>query len=240
MILCCLCASNQVTKMPMKQRLLLVLVLFTAILCCAQVPQFSSSEYDGWIYNNPNIPLEQNTIINNKIALYVVSNGLVLSLTSPAFTCQMGEYIDMEVQWITPQWQNENFLVEWVALTAALLDENGMTVDSVTCIPDPVSRTNHLNMSLTVPRSIQQARLRFVAWKSIVSNCGIIREIKTTCGNRADVNGDGEVSIADINAIINVILGLDETPEMILKADVNGDGAVNIPDVNKVIDVIQS
>lgn len=224
----------------MKPRLLLVIALFTVMLCRAQVPQFSSSEYDGWIYNNPNIALEQNTIINNKIALYVVSNGLVLSLTSPTFACQMGEYIDMEVQWITPQWQNENFLVEWVALTAALLDENGMTVDSVTSIPDPVSRTNHLNMSLTVPRSIQQARLRFVAWKSIVSNCGIIREIKTNCGNRADVNGDGEVSIADINAIINVILGLDETPEMILKADVNGDGEVNIPDVNKVIEVIQS
>ena len=121
----------------MRLRLLLVLTLFMAMMCRAQVPQFSSSDFVGWEYNNPNIPLEQNTIINNKIALYVVSNGLVLSLTSPTFACQMGEYIDMEVQWITPQWQNENFLVEWVALTAALLDENGMTVDSVTCIPDP-------------------------------------------------------------------------------------------------------
>ena len=167
------------------------------------------------------------------------ANWFIQSLTSPAFDCQMGVYIDMEVQWITPQWQNENFLVEWVALTAALLDENGMTVDSVTCIPNPVSRTNHLNMSLTVPRSIQQARLRFVAWKSIVSNCGIIREIKTTCGNRADVNRDGEVSIADINAIINVILDINDDPELILRADVNDDGEVNVSDVNKVIEVIQ-
>ena len=68
----------------MKQRLLLVLALFTAILCCAQVPQFSSSEYDGWIYNNPNISLEQNTIITTedskvKAALICTNEELVIA-----------------------------------------------------------------------------------------------------------------------------------------------------------------
>ena len=48
-----------------------------------------------------------------------------------------------------------------------------------------------------------------------------------------DVNGDDEVNIADINAVIDVILGGDNAA-----ADVNGDGEVNIADVNAVADVI--
>lgn len=220
----------------MKQHFLLVIALFVAVLSSAQVPQFSPTSYDGWIYNNPNVPLEQNTIINNKIALYVTSGDLVLTLTSPPFACRMGENISMDVLWITPQWQSEGFKVEWVALTAALIDESGVVVDSVTCIPDPISRTNHLLMSLVVPRSIPQAKLRFAAWKSIVSNCGIVREIKAVGANRYDVNHDGEVNIADVNVIVNAIL----TGQLSQDLDINGDGEVNIADVNQVIAVILS
>ena len=49
-----------------------------------------------------------------------------------------------------------------------------------------------------------------------------------------DVNGDYEVNIADVNAIINMILSGITSPT----ADVNGDGEVNIADVNTVIDLI--
>ena len=49
-----------------------------------------------------------------------------------------------------------------------------------------------------------------------------------------DVNGDGEVNIADVNAIINMILTDNNEPN----GDVNEDGEVNIADVNAVIDII--
>ena len=49
-----------------------------------------------------------------------------------------------------------------------------------------------------------------------------------------DVNGDAEVNIADVNAIINMILNDD--PD--LRGDVNNDGEINIADVNAVIEVI--
>ena len=50
-----------------------------------------------------------------------------------------------------------------------------------------------------------------------------------------DVNGDREVNIADVNAVINIILsGNDDNTA----ADVNGDGEINIADVNAVIDII--
>ena len=49
-----------------------------------------------------------------------------------------------------------------------------------------------------------------------------------------DVNLDGEVNIADINAVIDLILSGTYT----LPGDVNGDGEVNIADVKALIDLI--
>ncbi len=53
-------------------------------------------------------------------------------------------------------------------------------------------------------------------------------------GTTGDVNGDGEVNIGDVNALIALILNGASRPD----ADVNGDGEVNIADVNAVIDII--
>ena len=53
-------------------------------------------------------------------------------------------------------------------------------------------------------------------------------------GDPSDVNGDGEVNIADVNAVITAIL----TASNNKSADVNGDGEVNIADVNAVINAI--
>ena len=51
-----------------------------------------------------------------------------------------------------------------------------------------------------------------------------------------DVNSDDEVNIADINAVIDMILsGVSYSA-----GDVNGDGEVNIADINAVIDLILS
>ena len=53
---------------------------------------------------------------------------------------------------------------------------------------------------------------------------------------RGDVNGDGEVNIADINAVIDMILSGSSS----LAGDVNGDSEVNLADINAVIDIILS
>ena len=50
----------------------------------------------------------------------------------------------------------------------------------------------------------------------------------------ADVNGDGEVNISDVSAIIDILLesGIDAV------GDVNGDGEINISDINAVVNQI--
>jgi uncharacterized protein YjdB len=49
-----------------------------------------------------------------------------------------------------------------------------------------------------------------------------------------DVNGDGEVSIADINIMIDLVISESYQPEY----DLNGDGEVNIADINLIIDLV--
>ena len=55
---------------------------------------------------------------------------------------------------------------------------------------------------------------------------------------KGDVNGDGEVNIADINAIVNIIQGHTYDDATMLRADVNQDGEINIADINAVLAII--
>ena len=52
---------------------------------------------------------------------------------------------------------------------------------------------------------------------------------------RGDVNGDREVNIADVNAVISMIMVENGSTSV---ADVNGDGEINIADINALIDTI--
>jgi len=56
----------------------------------------------------------------------------------------------------------------------------------------------------------------------------------TAGATTGDVNGDNEVNISDVNAVIDYILSGNTSTA----GDVNGDGEVNISDVNAIIDII--
>lgn len=53
---------------------------------------------------------------------------------------------------------------------------------------------------------------------------------------RGDANGDGEINIADINAIISILLGDFANYDTRQRSDVNQDNEINIVDVNALID----
>lgn len=63
--------------------------------------------------------------------------------------------------------------------------------------------------------------------------CTVTSFVPSLCG---DVNGDGEVNIADINAVIDMIL----SGSTVITGDVNNDGEVNIADINAIIGIILS
>ncbi len=221
-----------------KLLLLLAAVLLATPALLSQVPQFSANDFEGWIYTNPSTELNQSNILRNRIYLYTTSNGLQLTLTSPPFGCVGGQTIDIDVTWITDQWQTSGFNVSKVALTAAILDDDGVARDSVTYTPTSVSRTNQWRLSLPVPRGLRHARLRFASWKADVNSNGAVRQIVMTSTLRGDVNADNEITVADINTIIDLILGDVTDAALMQRADVNHDGEVTLADVNDVIDMM--
>ena len=65
---------------------------------------------------------------------------------------------------------------------------------------------------------------------------GAMMAVFTAGAVTGDVNGDAEVNIADVNAVIEIIMNNSHD----MAADVNGDGEINIADVNTIIDIILS
>lgn len=53
-----------------------------------------------------------------------------------------------------------------------------------------------------------------------------------------DVNNDGEITIADINLVISIILGSKTDDDTRRRADVNNDGEISVSDINAIIDLI--
>ena len=63
-------------------------------------------------------------------------------------------------------------------------------------------------------------------------------EVTTLAGVPGDVNGDYEVNIADINALIDLLLSGNTSSPNYGRADVNGDGEVNVTDLSEIINII--
>lgn len=54
-------------------------------------------------------------------------------------------------------------------------------------------------------------------------------------GKKGDVNGDGNVNISDVTALINYLLSGDASSIQLGNADINSDGGINISDVTALI-----
>ncbi len=73
----------------------------------------------------------------------------------------------------------------------------------------------------------------------IIDALGGVRYLLEHCSVLpGDVNGDGEVDIADVNILVNIILGHDEASKYDGRADVNNDSVIDIADVNEVLNLI--
>ena len=55
-----------------------------------------------------------------------------------------------------------------------------------------------------------------------------------------DANGDGLVSIADVTATVNHLLGKSVAGFDATAADANGDGTITVADVNAIVNIILS
>lgn len=91
--------------------------------------------------------------------------------------------------------------------------------------------TTYANAVLLVPSLSLKAYRSADLWPLFTT----IKGLDTSCGP-GDVNADGELNVADINALIALLLSGDAAPTT--AADVDSDGEVTIADVNALIDLV--
>ena len=123
----------------MKKRLILMLMAAVcSLFATAQdLPQFKPSTIEGWVYNNPGVELIPSNVSDGKIVLYIDRQGLVLTLTSPEFSCQGIDSIAASIMWYikTTSLSHPEFSLSKTALTMAIDDVDDQPLDSVTCVP---------------------------------------------------------------------------------------------------------
>ena len=99
------------------------------------------------------------------------------------------------------------------------------TMEAKTCF----SPSTYNSVALCVPKSAVNAYKTTDWWRMFITILGMDQS-----ADPCDVNGDGEVNIADINTLIKAILTNDDDTIY----DANSDGEVNIADINFVIKAI--
>ncbi|MBQ9820597.1 MAG: leucine-rich repeat protein [Muribaculaceae bacterium] len=113
------------------------------------------------------------------------------------------------------------------------------------CMSTTFEDYHYENCTLYVPRGTKEIYEQVPVWGSFRH----IEEFDATTIIPGDVDGDGEITVADANATIEVIInggsshGHTRVPNpdgggWINLADVNGDGEVNIADINVIINMI--
>ena len=228
----------------MKRTILPIFLALLALTASAQLPQFTSDDYESWTYSNPNIPLSPSTIAGGRVVFYVNSLGVALTLTSSQFNCQGINKIDTDVIWYTKYFNDNKFDLDKATLTLVIEDGEGHPLDSVTCVPTtPGISTHYLSLSLPVPTGLTTARLRFVSWTGdVISSGGIKSATFTASGTQpgtttGDVNGNSYVDISDVTILIDYLLNGSGNIQ-VDAADVDHDGNASISDITALIDIL--
>ena len=102
------------------------------------------------------------------------------------------------------------------------------TVPPVISNANAFSAANYADAVLYVPSEAIEAYRNAEHWNRFTH----IRPLDL----HGDVNSDDEITVADINALLDAL----PTSEVTTRLDINGDGEVNIADVNALIDMILS
>lgn len=66
------------------------------------------------------------------------------------------------------------------------------------------------------------------------------KELAASSTRKGDINGDGEVNVADVTTLVDYILGKNPTSCNESACDINGDNEINVSDVTSLVDIILS
>ena len=112
-----------------------------------------------------------------------------------------------------------------------IVDPSAVTMSSSAFYQNP-GGADYSYRTLHVPHGTAAAYQADENWSLYF---GQIVEMEPETGLKGDVNLDGDVDFADVNAVVDIIMGENGNTTA---ADVNGDGEINIADINALIHII--
>lgn len=234
----------------MKQFFTLIITAVAALTLQAAVADqtllsFGINNHDDWYYNRDDVVVDNDAINTNRIALYTGEDGKQYTLLSPTFSTQQVD--SLKVAMTIRLAEDNNYNPAKLIQRVEMIDAGGEVVATADVPVEPGSMMQTLVVTFAVP-SMAQATLLFSAPKAleIENNIPAVRSIKVwpvtksaaTEPVRGDVNGDGKVDVADVNIIINIMLGKVNSDELRAASDLTGDGQVDVSDANSVINLM--
>ena len=91
-----------------------------------------------------------------------------------------------------------------------------------------------------IVNQLTQSYIQYVsdAFGCYATEMGVLPELYEEMALKGDVNGDGEITIADVTALVNILLGKDASGYDHDAADVNSDGGRTIADVTALVNIL--
>lgn len=210
--------------------------------------QFDLNHYQDWIYHRPETELTRQFIQQGRVNLFTMDGGWVCTLESPPFLCQEVDSVKVDVVYRVHAGTGTDgsYNTTKVTLQIDLLDEseNVVATSKLQVQKNMPEADQDLTTMMAIPQSGDYS-LIFSAPKADGDNCGAIMKVKvwavsgsSTTYAKGDVNGDGTVDIADVNALINVLVGKEDAAKYDGRAYINDDLVVDISDVNSLINLL--
>ena len=203
-----------------------------------ELVRFDLNTYNGWDYTRPGFVLNSTSIGQNDVTLYKASNGDNYTLISPIIDKGTVTSLKIKVLGYSKLYNNPNYDAYKGSPTIEIIDGQGNVLKSVFYeFKDKVLiRDFTVHMSVA-DLHIPSFKVRLACWSAGIYSALAIREVVVDDGiMRGDVNGDGEVTSADVTALYDYMLNNDSSS--LVHGDQNGDGQITSSDITAVYSVL--
>ena len=200
--------------------------------------RFDLNTYNGWDYTRPGFVLNSTSIGQNDVTLYKASNGDNYTLISPIIDKGTVTTLHVRVLGYSKLYNNPNYDAYKGSPTIEIIDGQGNVLKSVFYEFENKELIRSFTVQMPVADlNISSFRVRLACWSAGIYSALAIREVVVDDGMLlGDVNGDGDVTAADVTALYDFLLNNDSSA--LLHGDQNGDGQITSADITAVYDVL--
>lgn len=218
--------------------LLLFLVSIMVTRASDELLQFANNHFDGWVYTQSSVEINNSNISNDRINLY-----LDYALISPEVTARNVKSVTVKVIGRTSGYEESEYNNTLGKVYVQLVNGN----DSVLKEEKYKFKNKVLDRDFEVDFDIsdiadESFSLRLACWEANIESRFSVRKVYVTVkeynlsGVVGDVNNDGVVTSSDVTSLYDFLLSGDTSN--IVNGDVNGDGSITSADVTEVYNIL--